>query len=420
MLTDGFDLVLDLENSRGTHVVDLRDGTAYLDMFAFFASSALGMNHPALADDDEFLRELAAAAIDKPSNSDMYTVPMARFVDTFARVLGDPALPHLFFVDGGALAVENALKVAFDWKSRLNETHGLDPALGTRVLHLTEAFHGRSGYTLSLTNTDPVKIARFPKFDWPRIDAPYLTDGRDIEAAEQRTLAQARRAFAEHPHDIACFLAEPIQGEGGDHHFRPEFFARMQQLCLEHDALLILDEVQTGCGLTGTAWAYQQLGVTPDVVAFGKKTQVCGIMAGGRVDRVHDNVFEVSSRINSTWGGNLTDMVRARRILEVIEEDRLIDRARLCGAHLLTRLEHLAASHDAVTEPRGRGLMCAITLPTPEFRDDTVTALREREHVLILPTGVRGIRFRPPLTVTIAELDAAVDAIDRVLARAHA
>lgn len=415
ILVDGFDLVLDLERSRGTRLVDQRDGTTYLDMFGFFASSALGMNHPELVGDDAFRCELAAAAINKPSNSDIYTVPMARFVETFARVLGDPALPHLFFVDGGALAVENALKVAFDWKSRRNERRGLDPALGTKVLHLTEAFHGRSGYTMSLTNTEPGKVARFPKFDWPRIDAPYLADGRDVEEAERRALDQARRAFAENPADIACFIAEPIQGEGGDHHFRPEFFQAMEVMCHENDALFVFDEVQTGCGLTGTAWAYQQMGVHPDVVAFGKKTQVCGIMAGGRVDEVSDNVFAVSSRINSTWGGNLTDMVRSRRILEVIEQDRLVDRARLTGAHLLRRLRELSLSHPDVTEPRGRGLMCAITLPTAQRRDRVVARLREREHVLILPTGKRGIRFRPPLTVTEADLDAVVDALARVL-----
>ncbi len=415
ILVDGFDLVLDLERSRGTHLVDQRDGTSYLDMFGFFASSALGMNHPALADDDAFRRELAAAAINKPSNSDIYTVPMARFVETFARVLGDPALPHLFFIDGGALAVENALKVAFDWKNRLNESRGLDPALGTKVLHLTEAFHGRSGYTMSLTNTEPGKVARYPKFDWPRIDSPYLADGRDVVEAERHALNQARHAFAENPSDVACFIAEPIQGEGGDHHFRPEFFQAMEALCRENDALFIFDEVQTGCGLTGTAWAYQQLGVHPDVVAFGKKTQVCGIMAGGRVDDIPDNVFAVSSRINSTWGGNLTDMVRSRRILEIVEEDRLVDRARMTGAHLLERLRELARANAEVTEPRGRGLMCAITLPTPQRRDRVVADLRDRERVLILPTGKRGIRFRPPLTVTTAELDAAVDALARVL-----
>jgi L-lysine 6-transaminase len=416
ILVDGFDLVLDLRKSRGCLIVDERDGSSYLDMFGFFASNALGMNHPALAEDEQFRNELAAAALNKPSNSDIYTVEMARFVETFARVLGDPRLPHLFFIDGGALAVENALKVAFDWKSRHNESHGRAPELGTKVLHLTGAFHGRTGYTMSLTNTDPVKTARFPKFDWPRIDAPFVADGVDIAAAEANALDQARRAFAENPHDIACFITEPIQGEGGDRHLRPEFLQAVQRLCHEHDALFILDEVQTGVGMTGTTWAYQQFGLEPDVVAFGKKTQICGVMAGGRVDEVPENVFVVNSRLNSTWGGNLTDMVRTRRILEVLERDQLIERSRPLGAHLLRRLEQLAADHPRVTEPRGRGLMCAITLATAELRDEVLTALLEREHVLILGTGERGIRFRPPLTVTEAELDAAVDALDRVLA----
>ena len=109
----------------------------------------------------------------------------------------------------------------------------------------------------------------------------------------------------------------------------------MRELCDEYDVLLIFDEVQTGCGLTGTAWAYQQLGVDSRLVAFGKKTQVCGVMAGRRVDEVADNVFAVSSRINSTWGGNLTDMVRARRVLEVIEADGLFGRAAVNGRYLL-------------------------------------------------------------------------------------
>ncbi len=415
ILADGFDLVLDLRASRGRRLVDARDGAEYLDMFGFFASSALGMNHPALADDEEFRDELTVAALNKPSNSDVYTVEMARFVDTFARVLGDPRLPHLFFVDGGALAVENALKAAFDWKSRHNEMHGRPAELGTKVLHLTGAFHGRSGYTMSLTNTDPVKTARFPKFVWPRIDTPFLGENVDIEAAERHALTQARVAFTENPHDIACFIAEPIQGEGGDRHLRPQFLQAMQEMCHEHDALFVLDEVQTGVAATGSAWAYRQLGVTPDLVAFGKKTQVCGVMAGGRIDEVPDNVFAVSSRLNSTWGGNLADMVRARRILEVIESEELAQRAARLGEHLLQRLVGLAASHDQVTEPRGRGLLCAITLPSATQRDVVLTDLWQRERVLLLGTGARGIRFRPPLTVTADELDEAVDALDRVL-----
>jgi L-lysine 6-transaminase len=415
MLTDGFELVLDLDVSRGSCLVDARDGTRYLDMFTFFASSALGMNHPVLVDDADFRDELARVAATKPSNSDVYTVELARFVDTFARVLGDPALPHYFFIDGGALAVENALKVAFDWKSRRNEAEGRDPELGSQVLHLRGAFHGRTGYTMSLTNTDPVKVARYPKFTWPRIPAPSINGTADVASAEREALAAAREAFEQNPHDIACFIAEPIQGEGGDNHFRPEFLQAMQAMCHEFDALFIVDEVQTGCGLTGTAWAYQQLGIEPDVVAFGKKTQVCGIMAGRRVDEVPDNVFAVSSRINSTWGGNLTDMVRSRRILEVIERDDLLANVRARGEQLLRGLHDLARKYDFLTDVRGRGLMCAFTLPDAETRDDLITRLREQERVLVLGCGDSSIRFRPALPSSPAEIDQALAALDRVL-----
>lgn len=410
ILTDGFDFVLDLERSRGSYLVDARTGERFLDMFTFFASSALGMNHPALTGED-FRAELAQAAVNKPSNSDIYSVPMARFVDTFRRVLGDPDLPHLFFVDGGALAVENALKVAFDWKSRHNEARGIDPELGAKVLHLRGAFHGRSGYTMSLTNTDPVKVARFPKFDWPRIDAPYLRPGADIAVLEADSLQAARAVFEANPHDIACFIAEPIQGEGGDRHLRPEFFAAMRALCDEFDALLIFDEVQTGCGITGTAWAYQQLGVSPDVVAFGKKTQVCGVMAGRKVDDVADNVFTVSSRLNSTWGGNLVDMVRSRRILEVIEAEDLFRNAARTGDHLLGQLRTLARDFpESVVNARGRGLMCAFSLPTTAARDQLIRRLWDR-HVIMLPSGTDSVRFRPALSVTREQTDECLAAV---------
>ena len=285
------------------------------------------------------------------------------------------------------------------------------------MLHLCEAFHGRSGYTLSLTNTDPVKVERFPHFAWPRIPSPYLSSTADVLEREAEALAAARAAFEQHPHDIACFIMEPIQGEGGDHHFRPAFLQAMQALCHEHDALFVLDEVQTGCGMTGTAWAFQQLGVQPDVVAFGKKTQVCGVMAGGRVDDVPDNVFHTSSRINSTWGGSLVDMVRARRILEVIEADGLIARAAVAGDHLMTLLRGLADRHEMVTDVRGRGLMCAFSLPGKGSRDAALAMLRDDEKVLLLGCGTRSIRFRPALTVTEAELEAGVAALDRVLTR---
>ncbi len=421
VLADGFELVYDTRASQGSWLVDARSGERYLDLYTFFASAPLGSNPRGLADDPQFLAVLAEAAANKPANPDMYTTHYAHFAETFARVLGDPALPHLFFVEGGALAVENALKTAFDWKSRRNEAAGRPAGLGTKVLHLTRAFHGRSGYTLSLTNTEPGKTARFPKFDWPRIDVPAITFPvgahlGDIERAEARALAQARAAFDNHPHDIACFIAEPIQGEGGDNHMRAEFLQAMQELCHAHDALFVLDEVQTGVGLTGTAWAYQQLGLEPDIVAFAKKVQLGGIMAGRRVDQVLDNVFTVSGRINSTWGGGLADMVRSRRLLEIIERDGLIDHAATVGDWLLGELRALGERHAGlVSNVRGRGLMCALDLPAGPDRDREVRLLWE-EHVIVLPCGERSIRLRPALDVTEQQLEFGLAALDRTLA----
>jgi L-lysine 6-transaminase len=413
LLVDGYRLVLDLERSHGSRLVDARTGRSYLDFYTFFASAPLGVNP--FDDDPEFLALLGRVAANKPANSDLYTAHLADFAETFTRVLGDPELPHLFFVEGGALAVENALKCAFDWKSRHNEANGRPAGLGTKVLHLTRAFHGRSGYTLSLTNTDPVKTDRFPTFGWPRVDVPAVHFG-DVEAAEERALAQARAAFARHPHDIACFIAEPIQGEGGDNHMRAEFLQAMERLCHAHDALFVLDEVQTGGGTTGTPWAYQQLGLHPDVVAFAKKVQVGGVMAGRRVDLVPDNVFRVSGRINSTWGGGLVDMVRSRRILEIIERDGLIPRAGELGEELLAMLLKIQAKFpERVGNARGRGLMCAFDLPSGADRDRVVARLREDEGVLVLPCGERSVRLRPALSVTREELQQGTAAIARVL-----
>jgi L-lysine 6-transaminase len=420
MLTDGFRLVFDPVASRGSWFVDARTGDRHLDLYTFFASAALGANPAGLADDPAFVALLGEVAANKPANSDVYTTHLADFTETFARVLGDPALPHFFFVEGGALAVENALKTAFDWKSRRNEAAGRSRDLGRQVMHLTHAFHGRSGYTLSLTNTEPVKTDRFPVFDWPRIEVPAITfpldaDLAELQAAEERAVMQARAAFEAHPHDIACFIAEPIQGEGGDNHMRAEFLQAMQMLCHEYDALFVLDEVQTGVGLTGTPWCYQQLGLEPDIVAFAKKVQVGGIMAGRRVDEVGDNVFTVSGRINSTWGGGLVDMVRSRRILELIERDDLIGQAARTGSWFQAQLRDLCARHpDVVSNARGRGLMCAIDLPDSAVRDAVLHALRAR-HVLALGCGPRSIRFRPALNVTETELTFGLDALDHVM-----
>jgi L-lysine 6-transaminase len=422
ILTKGMmPLVLDMEESRGVRLRDEKTGRTFIDLFGFYASSPLGMNHPKMTEDEAFMERLLDAALNKVTNSDIMTGHMARFVDTFDRVGIPDYLPYTFFISGGALAVENALKAAFDWKVRKNHEKGYRREVGHQVLHLDQAFHGRSGYTMSLTNTaDPRKTQYFPKFDWPRIMNPEIHFPLDpdekerVRVHEEKALRQAKQHFHERRDDIACVILEPIQGEGGDNHFRPQFLRELKILAHENDALLVFDEVQSGIGITGDFWAHQTIGVKPDILAFGKKSQVCGILAGRKLDEVDDHVFETPSRINSTWGGNIVDMVRFDRILEIMEEEHLVDHAGQVGQHLQNRLHELAEQFPVVSNVRGEGLMTAFTLPSTEYRNRVKEETYE-EGAIILGCGERSIRFRTPLTITEDEVDEGVACIRRAL-----
>jgi L-lysine 6-transaminase len=424
ILADGFHVVIDLERSHGSYIHDAVSGKEILDFYSYFASLPVGHNHPGLRGDREFMAALERAALANPSNSDIYTMEYGAFVERFAELAQPPELPHLFFVAGGALAIENAIKTAFDWKARKNRAAGRGDK-GTQVLHFKEAFHGRTGYTMSLTNTDPVKTDLYPKFAWPRVVNPKLrfpvddAELRRVAGVEAEAMQQIEEAFARNPDDIAAIIVEPIQGEGGDNHFRAELFRGLRAAADRHDALLIFDEVQTGGGLTGALWCYSHFGVTPDIVAFGKKLQVCGIMVSRRIDEVKENVFHTPGRINSTWGGNLADMLRGLRYLEIIEEEKLVENAARMGKRLLVGLGELGARHgDLVSNVRGRALFTAFTLPGTAVRD----ALRQACWDLGLATltsGQTAIRFRPCLNVGEREIDQALDILDRALAVAR-
>ena len=422
MLADGMDQVIDLKKSHGSWLVDARDGKPYLDLFSMFASMPVGYNHPTLLENRE---RIAAAALNKITNSDIYSTQMAEFVDTVGRIAQPDYLPYSFYVEGGALGVENALKTAFDWKVRKNLAAGKKEK-GSKVIHFTECFHGRTGYTMSLTDSpDPRKTLYFPQFDWPRIDNPKmpfpLTDEslEQVLKAEATAINQIKSAVAENPDEIAALIIEPIQGEGGDNHFRGEFFQELRALADEHEFMLIYDEVQTGVGLTGKMWAHQLFNSSarPDIIAFGKKMQICGIFAGERVDEVENNVFHESSRLNSTWGGNVVDMVRITLYLEIIAAEDLVNQAATNGDYLVAKLHDIQADFDGlVSNVRGRGLFAAFDLPDGTARDN-LADLIIAEGALILGSGKKTIRFRPHLNITREEIDLADDIIRRAIAR---
>ena len=419
ILVDGLDIVLDMEKSHGPWIHDARSGRDFIDFFSFFASLPVGLNHPKMRT-QENIEALGRIALHKPTNSDVYTQVMAEYVETFGRVALPEPFKHLFFISGGGLAVENALKAAFDWKARKNLARGAS-ADGLGVIHFKECFHGRTGYTLSLTDSpDKRKTMHFPKFPWPRINNPKISfplEGKNLAAVEQaeaRALAEVGDVIGRTPHATAALIIEPIQAEGGDNHFRGEFLRELRRICDEHEILFILDEVQTGFGLTGKFWAFEHFGFTPDLAAFGKKSQVCGIMATRRIDDV-DNVFKVSSRLNSTFGGNLVDMARSRLQLEIIEDEGLVRTAAVRGTYLLERLRTMQSNLGGIIEnARGRGLMCAFTLAEGVDRAEVLGRFSEA-GIIILPCGVRTIRFRPTLDIPQDVLEDGMSRMEQVL-----
>lgn len=419
ILTDGFDFVVDLDKSKGSRLYDSRGERYILDMFSCFSSLPIGWNHPSLI---ELQAELGRISVNNITNSDLYSVEMAEAVDTIGRLSRPAHMSNMFFIAGGALAVENTLKAAMDWKQQERESLGLPGDANSprvSIAHLEEAFHGRSGYTMSLTNTDPTKTDRYAKFEWPRISNPKIrfplddAENSRLQSAEDASIQSLYDAAEANPEEIAAVIVEPIQGEGGDNHFRAEYLQRLQKATHDIGALFIVDEVQTGVGGTGKMWAWEHYGIEPDMLAFGKKMQVCGMMANDRVQSNDDNVFETSSRINSTWGGNLVDMARGARILEVIHEENLLNNATRVGEHLINALHELAARHDFISNVRGLGLFVAFTLPNRSMRDKFRDLALEK-GVLVLNSGFDSIRLRPCINLTEEEAGEVIAIFDSV------
>jgi L-lysine 6-transaminase len=412
ILLDGFKIVIDLEKSRGSYLYDAASEHRLIDFYGFFGSMPVGFNHPYF-DKPDVQRDLLRAAKAKVANSDVYSQAYAKFVETFARVAGLPPMDRYLFIEGGALAVENTLKAAMDWKVRKNMAAGHGER-GTQILHFRHAFHGRSGYTMSLTNTDPRKTDLFAKFDWPRVSCPYIDFSlvesereKDVIAREKKAEQEIRDWIGKRQIDVCAIIIEPIQGEGGDNHFRGEWLKKLREICDDNDILLIFDEVQCGFGVTGKTWCGQHFDVLPDLMAFGKKAQVCGIMAGPRLDDVKDNAIRLPSRLNSTWGGNLTDMVRSTHYMHIIEEEFLVENAAKVGTYFLDQLRDLQRYEPMITAVRGRGLFLAFDLPDGRTRERFWKGLFDL-GVLTLRSGERSLRFRPALDITAEVVDEAM------------
>ncbi|MBD3290325.1 aminotransferase class III-fold pyridoxal phosphate-dependent enzyme, partial [candidate division KSB1 bacterium] len=299
--------------------------------------------------------------------------------------------------------------------------------LGTKILMFERAFHGRSGYTLSMTHTiDPRKYKYYPKFHWFRVEPPILffdnngniSNHEEVSKQQQQAIDEIKSILRQHADDIAAFVIEPIQCEGGDRHLPEGFFTELRSLTEENDILLIYDEVQTGCGTTGKIWGHQHFGADarPDLIAFSKKTQVGGVMANyDKMNIVKENSFnnetESKSRLNSTWGGNPVDMMRCKVLCEIIEQENLQQNVKETGQYLLNNIRELCREFNQIIEnPRGRGFLFAFDAKTPDLKGKIWQAFYD-QNFLGLTCGSKTLRFRPHLDLTREEADEAIKRI---------
>lgn len=412
LLTDSYPMTWNLSKSSGSYLVHHQSGDKYLDFNCGFGSLPLGWNHPELTDamKKETENEGLSHFVNKPSNSDFYTDKYFAFIDKFKSKVVPKEYDYQFFGGDGAWAVTQAIKVAHDWK--LRKYPHLESAT---VMYFEQAFHGRDGYSLSLTNTDPIKTINFPKFnDWVRIPLDVNHENESLTYIMSQLIAHTNQNGV---NDISAMIIEPIQCEGGDRHLSKAFLESLQDICQKHDILLCLDEVQTGFYTTGKPWCFEHFDLEPDIVSFSKKTQQGGIFANSRrLDEVEDHCFKLSSRINSTWGGNLVDMIRCSHIIDIVHKDNLQQNAKQMGdrwKNIMNQVDwELIAPKNAVTNIRGRGLIMSFDYENGPTRDRLLDVMRKKHNMLALGCGEKTVRFRPTLSVSSDEID---DCVERTI-----
>lgn len=398
-----FKIRIDFDKSRDSFIFDKNTGQYFLDFFGLYASVPLGYSHPIFRS-EEFRLEFNRVAAIKVPNCEVISDEAQEFLKEFSSYPSMRGYSHFYFCCTGALAIEAAIKIAMDRKQ------GPQPV----VLSFRESFHGINGYGGFVTDRFfpvSIRLDGFPHMGWPKLHTPkiiYGSNGVD-EAATRRGMERFEADFAAALKEfgatnIAALLVEPIQATYGDNFYPPGFFVRVRQLCDAHQIALIFDEIQTGFGPSGTLWYFEQTPVRPDIVVFGKKLQVSGVMA----TQEFGTTFKTPVRLEVTFDGNLTDMVRAKYILRAYQQYDLLDNARRRGHQLLEGLRKI----PGILHPRGCGLLLAFDFSNGqvcgEFFDKAVG-----QRFLCNKTRGTTIRLRPNLNVSPQECEDALAIIRR-------
>ena len=361
-----------LVRGEGNHVWDDK-GKEYLDFVGGWAVNALGHCHPVIVD---AIAEQAQTLI-QVSNQ-FYTIPQLRLAELLVE---SSCLDKVFFSNSGAEANEGAIKLARKYgRIHLNGAY--------EIITVTGSFHGRTMATIAATGQH--------KFQDPFVPLPngFINVAYDdVEAIKAATSSQT-----------CAVMLEPIQGESGVNIPDAGYFHKVREWCDENGLLLILDEIQTGVGRTGALFAYEQLGIEPDIMTLAKGLGG-GVPIGAILSKEKASVFSPGEH-GSTFGGNPLVCAVGYATLNFILENRVLENVREVGAYLMAELDGLKSSFDFVTEVRGKGLLVALEFDR-EISHEVVQACLER-GLLINPVKQNAIRFMPPLITQRSEVDEAM------------
>ena len=378
-----FNINVDFNKSQGSMLFDTNTNKKYLDFFGMYASLPLGYNHP-IFKTDKFINEYLAASSFKINNCEFTSDESIEFDRLFEDFAGRGRFTNFHYTCTGALAVEAAIKTCIEY-SKFKQP---------RILSFHNSFHGINSYGGFVTSRFPGADARlngFPEIFSTKIDCDLQQVKYQLENS-----------------DITCVLVEPIQCSAGDIHQDKHFFQGLRELCDMFKVPLVFDEIQIGFGGTGKLWYFEHVDVTPDIVIFGKKTQLSGIMAKQFLGKIFTP--ERSIRLEVTWDGDISDMIRCKYIIEAYKEYNILENVQSQGALLKDELSKM----NQIKNLRGCGLIVGFDLTTPEERDTLVKELY-RNGLICNSTGAKSIRLRPNLAIDKEDILSAVNIFEKSL-----
>ena len=376
-----FNINVNFKKSFGSYLFDNRTQRRFLDFFGMYASLPLGYNHKAFQT-DEFKTEMLEASSFKINNCEFVSEETISFDDVFTNFVNDGYYKNFHYTCTGALAVEAAIKTCIH-RSGYRKPN---------VVSFRNSFHGIN--SLSSFITDHFWPANKKLDGLPQDFSTKLNcDLRDVQEHLENNF-------------VTCVLVEPIQCSAGDIHHENSFFSGLRQLCDKHDVPLVFDEIQVGFGGTGKVWFYQHTGVVPDIVVFGKKTQLSGIMVNDSCSGIFD--ADQVTRLEVTWDADVLDMIRCKHIVKSYKQDEIIEKVSTKGKHLLSCLRE----NNKLLNVRGKGLILAFDLESQEKRDFLVQKLFQN-GLICNKTGKRSVRLRPNLAISFEEAAEAIKIIDK-------